>query len=541
MDSHQTKIPIRILYMEDDQTQARLFQRRLEAADYIVDVASDGEEGLAMYEPGLYNIIFVDQQMPIHDGIEVLRILSEREGSLPPIIMVTAAGNEKIAVEAMKLGASDYIVKDVTGGYLKLLPSVIQQTLRRQQLVEEKRQAETARNRLTAILEATTDFVCISNPQGTILYLNQAGRQMVGIDELEDISNRKIATCFAEWARLLVTGEAIDIAIEEGSWRGESALLTKEGQEIPVSQLVLAHQSPQGFVEFISTVARDISDQKLFEQTLLKTHEELEGRVQERTAELSQANRDLIEQITERKRVEQEQQKLIDELNAFAHTVAHDLKSPLSLIMGFAQLLEEDYTLLPEDELKKYLATMAQSARKMERIIDELLLLAGVRQAKGVEIEALDMGLIVSEAQFRLGNEIVNSQAQIIIPESWPVAFGYGPWIEEVWANYLSNAIKYGGQPPRVEVGATENGNGTVRFWIKDNGAGLSEDQQARLFTPFTKLDHTNSEGHGLGLSIVQRIINRLGGTVGVESDMIEGQGCIFSFTLPGGVDNRVA
>ena len=95
----------------------------------------------------------------------------------------------------------------------------------------------------------------------------------------------------------------------------------------------------------------------------------------------------------------------------------------------------------------------------------------------------------------------------------------------------MSNALKYGGQPPRVELGATEQEDGTVRFWVRDNGHGLTPEEQARLFTPFTRLDQVSAKGHGLGLSIVRRIVEKMGGQVGVESQV--GQGSTFVFTLP--------
>ena len=142
------------------------------------------------------------------------------------------------------------------------------------------------------------------------------------------------------------------------------------------------------------------------------------------------------------------------------------------------------------------------------------------------------MASIVTEAQGRLAYLIEEHQAEIISPDTWPVALGYGPWVEEVWVNYLSNAIKYGGQPPRVELGATEQADGMVRFWVRDNGPGLAPREQARLFTPFTQLAQFRPKGHGLGLSIVRRIVEKLGGQVGVESEM--GWGSVFTFTLLG-------
>jgi two-component system sensor histidine kinase/response regulator len=223
-----------------------------------------------------------------------------------------------------------------------------------------------------------------------------------------------------------------------------------------------------------------------------------------------------------------------EELDAFAHTVAHDLKDPLAIVVGLAEVLREESPALSDEESRRYLRKMAQSGRKMSNIVDELMLLAGVRKIE-VEMRPLDMGSIVAEAMQRLADVIEEHQAEIILPGTWPVAWGYGPWVEEVWVNYLSNALKYGGRPPRVELGATAQVDGTVRFWVRDNGPGLAPEEQARLFTPFTRLEHVRVKGHGLGLSIVRRIVEKLDGQVGVESEV--GQGSVFSFTLPGAAD----
>ena len=221
-----------------------------------------------------------------------------------------------------------------------------------------------------------------------------------------------------------------------------------------------------------------------------------------------------------------------EELDAYAHTVAHDLKNPLNLIAGYADVLEQDYAVLPDDERQHCLRVIRQYAYKMSNIVAELLLLAEVRKTD-VELKPLDMASVVDEAQQRLADMFKAYKANIIIPATWPQALGYAPWIEEAWVNYISNAIKYGGQPPRVELGADVQSDGMVRFWVRDNGTGVPEEQQARLFTPFTRLAQARATGHGLGLSIVQRIVEKLGGQVGVESQ--PGQGSLFSFTLPAG------
>ncbi|HET91637.1 MAG TPA: GAF domain-containing protein [Chloroflexi bacterium] len=226
-----------------------------------------------------------------------------------------------------------------------------------------------------------------------------------------------------------------------------------------------------------------------------------------------------------------------EELAAFAHTVAHDLKNPLARIVGFSETLVEQCPTMSTEELGAYLYKIARTGRKMSRIIDALLLLAGVRDMQ-VEMQPLDMTGIIEEARQHLAPEIETRQATLLLPDEWPLALGYAPWVEEIWVNYISNAVKYGGAPPHIELGSERQQDGMVRFWVKDNGPGISPAAQQRLFTPFTRLDQVRGEGHGLGLSIVRRIVERMGGKVGVESR--RDQGSLFTFTLPAAGEGKV-
>ncbi|MBN1487135.1 MAG: PAS domain-containing protein [Anaerolineae bacterium] len=227
------------------------------------------------------------------------------------------------------------------------------------------------------------------------------------------------------------------------------------------------------------------------------------------------------------------------DLDAFAHTVAHDLKNPLSALVGFSAFMEANFDSIPPTLFRRNLHVITQNGYRMTSIVNELLLLASVRRIEDLDIEPLTMHTIITDALQRLDGMIEEYQAVVITPECWPVAVGYAPWIIEVWVNYISNAIKYGGSPPYVELDATlltanENGHPPmVRFWVRDNGEGLTGEQQEQLFTQFIRLHKLRAEGHGLGLSIVQRIIHKLGGAVGVESQ--RGEGSTFYFTLPVG------
>ncbi len=281
---------------------------------------------------------------------------------------------------------------------------------------------------------------------------------------------------------------------------------------------------------------KEITVRQNAEEALQQHRERLEDLVRERTAQLEAHN---------------------EELDAFAHTVAHDLKSPLAVILGYAETLKNYHTDLPGEELVRHLHVLSRNCQKMKSIIEELMLLAGVRQME-VRPEPLDMGRIVAEVQSRLSYLVQEYQAEISGPGDgeWPVALGYGPWIEEVWVNYISNAIQYGGRPPRVELGFSigslrslqvwdsgspilENESiirdpkSEICFWVRDNGRGLCAEEQLRLFAPFTQLDRIRTQGHGLGLSIVHRILKKLGGRAWVESDGVPGQGSTFYFALP--------
>ena len=227
----------------------------------------------------------------------------------------------------------------------------------------------------------------------------------------------------------------------------------------------------------------------------------------------------------------------VAELDAFAHTVAHDLKDPLSVITSYADLLQgAGETLTPELQAEATDA-IAQMGRKMASIIDTLLLLASVRQHDELTSAPLDMGETVADACRRLTGTIKEHGAEIDMPDVWPAAEGYGPWVEEVWANLISNAVKYGGDaatgvPARVTLGAEMTNDGaSVRFWVQDNGPGIAPEHQAEIFNAYTHPAGIRVKGHGLGLSIVRRIVDRLGGTVGVEST--PGEGSTFHFTLP--------
>jgi len=364
--------------------------------------------------------------------------------------------------------------------------------------ITERKRTEAEMRKLSRAIEQSPSSVVITDTSGDIEYANPKFTELTGYRLEEVIGQNPRILKSGEQSAEFYTKLWESIAVGE-EWHGEFSNQKKSGEIYWESALISPVRNSEGEVTHFLKVAEDITARRLAEEALRQRTEELQARN--------------------------------EELDAFAHTVAHDLKNPLNLVIGFAELLHEDFQSLETEDLGDYLGYIARNGRKMSNIVDELLLLAAVRKSD-VGVEPMDMAWVVREALGRLDDMIEGAQAEIVRPSDWPVAQGYGPWVEEVWVNYLSNAIKYGGQPPRVELGADAQGS-MIRFWVRDNGPGLTQEEQDKLFAPFTRLAQIRAEGHGLGLSIVRRIVEKLGGQAAVESGGVPGMGSTFSFTLP--------
>jgi signal transduction histidine kinase len=249
-----------------------------------------------------------------------------------------------------------------------------------------------------------------------------------------------------------------------------------------------------------------------------------EARLEEYAAALESANAELRRSELRERAADLAERN--QDLDAFARTVAHDLKSPVAAIVTAARTVSS-YE-LPREQAKALLKRVGTTASDLSDIIDNLLLLARVRKEEAPR-ESVEMAQLVAAVRYRFEGMIREHEADVVVPDDWPRVLGHGPWIEEVWANLITNALKYGGPRPRIELGASTADNGTVRFWVRDHGPGIQPAARAWLFVPFHQLGV--GRGHGLGLSIVLQIVQKLGGDVGVESE--PGQGSLFYFTLP--------
>jgi len=242
--------------------------------------------------------------------------------------------------------------------------------------------------------------------------------------------------------------------------------------------------------------------------------------------------------ITERKRAEQEREKLIAELEAknaelerFTYTVSHDLKSPLITIKGFMGLLDQDLAAGHARQVKNDISRINDAAEKMQRLLDELLELSRIGRRLNPP-EDVPLTALAHEAAELVAGQIAERGVEIEIDPDLPVVYGDRPRLLEVLQNLIDNAVKFLGDQarPRVEIGARQDGDQTVCF-VRDNGIGIPARYHQRVFGLFDQLNQ-NSQGTGVGLALVKRIVEVHGGRIWIESEG-EGCGCTFCFLIP--------
>jgi signal transduction histidine kinase len=258
-------------------------------------------------------------------------------------------------------------------------------------------------------------------------------------------------------------------------------------------------------------------------RTLQALHEVETARIEQRAA---------VERADLLHRELDEREQTIAALDSYARNVAHDLKNPISSIYMATQLLTLDEN-MPADEVERIAMLIFSAAGKANDIIDTLLEVARIRREE-MTARPVEMNAVIDEVIHRLEHIFRENGVVLHIEQPLFPVMGDPRWLEEVWINFMTNAVKYGGKPPHITIRAEAYAD-QVCYSIRDNGDGISPAEQTRLFSSFSRLErhkHTH-EGHGLGLNIIGTIIEKLGGRVWVESDGIAGQGACFCFTLP--------
>ncbi len=538
----------RILYVEDDVELAQLFKQQMEHEGFQVDLAHTGVEGLDFLARRPYEMVVIDYLLPELNGLQILRRLTENERH-PPAIMVATEDDIPIMVEALRLGIADFVIQDdETDDLHKRLTELVSRVVRqyrrqseREPIVEDlygQNRKLALLNRATQIFTSTFDeedialrlvsSICeFTDAEGSSVWLvrdDPAGAQLECVAIFargEHITPRHVALKpdegLAGWS--FSHDEAVTVNDVEQDARFSAASDTKLDFHTR-SLLAAPMRAPDKVIGVLELVNKQSGPFTPIDQTLAETLAT--------SAAIAIENARYVHALH---RSAEELRLRNEELDAFAHTVAHDLRTPLSIITGYADMLRESIEYLHPDEARTYLQQVIDNGMRMNHIVESLLLLAGVRGAPTVEISPVDMSAVVSEALSRVDFLVKSRKAQVSLPDRWPVVEGFAPWLEEVWYNYIVNALKYGGEPPALTLGYDLLDDEMVRFWVGDNGAGVTEDTST-LFTPTLRLQNTKKrKSYSLGLSIVKRIVERLNGKVGATN--LPNGGARFFFTLP--------
>jgi len=237
-----------------------------------------------------------------------------------------------------------------------------------------------------------------------------------------------------------------------------------------------------------------------------------------------------VTDITARAEAEQALQKQNRALSDFAQTVAHDLKSLITALTGFSELLEQEYENLSTQDRQTSVNTVKETSYKMNDIINELLFLARAKR-EDVILRNIDLDSAVQEALKRLQWKIDSTGARVVMGALDTKIQGHQPWIEEVIYNLVSNALSHGGEKLTVRIDTVSSEGDMSRVRISDNGSGMSKNQLRILLEQPEDLPYNWVKGHGLGLSIVHHVLEKLGSSLEVQC--IDNEGCCFSFLLP--------
>jgi signal transduction histidine kinase len=276
------------------------------------------------------------------------------------------------------------------------------------------------------------------------------------------------------------------------------------------------HERTQAADSSNAFLQQEIGERKLAEAALLRAKEqlsthagELEGLVNARTAELAATNQ---------------------QLEAFVYSIAHDLRAPLRAMQGFSELLVSEAGSALSAAGQGYADHINKSAQFMDALLRDLLAFSRISQQQ-VELEPVNLQSVIESVLVRLQNEIQEKNARVESPGPWPMVLAHAPTLAQVLFNLISNALKFVAREvtPRVRL-RTEERAGFVRLWVVDNGIGIAADHQDQVFRPFIRLQGEKFPGTGIGLAIVQKGVERMGGRVGVES--MSGMGSRFWLEL---------
>ena len=495
----------RVLLVDDNPVDRRLVIRELSREFDNLDITEAPdlktfERAIANNPIEQFDLVVTDYELRWSTGIEILNQVKDLDPMMP-VVMFTDSGDQEIAVEAMKAGLDDYVLKSPK--HLIRLAQAVRVAWENAQIRRKANELDIRQRFLLNQLEVGVFRVSL---EGQLLEANEGFLRLLGLSSLAEAKDffhknfefeavQRVDSGRAEWERQLrlPQGQVIWVQINE-------ALIEQNGNTV------------------IDGLVSDITEKKETAIALQRFNAELEARVQERTVQLKNSNRQL--------------QETNEELELLAYSLSHDLQAPIRQINGFATLLHDE---LPPaavtPDAQTYFQRITQLTQQATRMILDLLDYSRTGRTQ-MHYVTIDMSAMVKSIQRQVSLESPDRDMVWQI-DSLPTVEGDPSLLKRVWENLIGNAVKYTRQrhPATITISSQED-NSDITFSVTDNGIGFDERYRDRLFTPFKRLQSEEKfEGTGIGLASVKRILLRHGGRIWATSP--HEQGATFFFSLP--------
>jgi PAS domain S-box-containing protein len=488
----------RILWA-DDNADMRAYVHRLLRERFHVTAVADGQAALDAARAHKPDLILSDVMMPRLDGFGLLRELrADPQLCEIPVILLSARAGEDARIEGLEAKADDYLIKPFRAReLLALVESHLKMSQFRHEATEAVRRAERDASLLASIVESSDDAIVSKNLDGIVMSWNQGAERLFGYTAAEVIGKSieilippdRIEEETEILARLR-RGERVD--------HFETIRVCKDGSRRNISLTISPVKDARGAIVGASKIARDITERVRQEQAL-----------QTANASLNQANTDL---------------------QLFAYSASHDLQEPLRITRVYSELLEKTFGAQLGEAGDELIRHIIEGATRMDNLLRDLRTYMQVSAKYQAPLDEIDAGEVMNKALLNCQAAIEESGASIFVGPL-PHVRMHEFQLEQLFQNLIGNAIRYRNGVPRIKVAAGLQDNQWV-FSVQDNGIGIEPQFQEQIFGVFKRL-HSNSQypGTGMGLAICQRIIERAGGRIWVESEPEKGS--TFYFTIP--------
>ena len=518
----------RVLIVDDSMTYIQELASQLREEDYVVIMASSGEEALACLATEQVDGILLDLIMPGLSGQEACKLIKQRAIWRDiPLIMLTAHDDRDAMIECINAGADDYIAKSADFEVLKVR---LRAHLRRKHFEDENHRIReklvrseteaTARVLIEAeqlkldqrlrdqqfytrsLIESNIDALMTTDPAGIITDVNKQMEALTGSTR-DELIGSPFKSYFTDSAR---AEAGIKLVLSDKKVTDyELTARARDGKKTLVSYNATTFHDRDRTLQGVFGVARDVTERKRFEQALQETNVELESaKSAAEKANLAKSD--------------------------FLSGMSHELRSPLNAILGFAQLMDTASP-PPSDIQKESITQILQAGWHLLKLINEILDLSVVESGKvSLSLEPVSLPEVLLECQTMMEAQAQQRGIVMTFPQFKQPSFIWADQtrLKQIVINLLSNAIKYNQASGQVTVDYTVMSSECIRISFKDTGAGLSPEKIAQLFQPFNRLGQEAGivAGTGIGLVVTKQLVELMDGVMGVDSTV--GQGSVF-------------